>query len=155
VNDVLRRWKKVAKSARLEMKTLGEEGGFPVVTLVNARAGAGEPGLYLSAGIHGDEPGAVAGLLEWAERQVAFLAVTPVVIAPCLNPWGLANNSRVDHAGRDLNRMFDNGGAGALRPLLRLLRGLTFKAAVSLHEDCRGGRHHSAPSGKRGRPALE
>ncbi|NNC87755.1 MAG: M14 family metallocarboxypeptidase [Akkermansiaceae bacterium] len=135
VDAVLRRWKAVARSAKLEMEVIAEEGGYPVAVLANEGAPADRPALYVSAGIHGDEPAAVSGLLEWAERRVAFLKAARVVIVPCLNPWGLVHNSRVDHAGRDLNRMFEGAGGGAVRPLLRYLDGREFSMAVSLHED--------------------
>src|SRR3712207_8217480 len=34
------------------------------------------------------------------------LRTLPLLIFPCLNPWGLVNNTRADAEGRDLNRLF-------------------------------------------------
>ena len=56
ISQVLRRWRKVGRSGGLTVKTLAEEGGYPVIALTNRREMKGA-GLYLSAGIHGDDPG--------------------------------------------------------------------------------------------------
>lgn len=130
---LVRRWNAVARKAKLQMTVLSQEEGYPVIAL----SGDGtreQPGVYLSAGIHGDEPAAVLGLLEWCEARVQFLQSVPVVLLPILNPWGLVNNVRLDHRGRDLNRAFDGrkGPIGALRTFLRNRR---FAVAASLHED--------------------
>jgi len=132
VLDLLGRWEAVAAAAGLEMVTLAEEGGYSVVVL---EGGEKEGGVYLSAGIHGDEPAGTLGLVGWAERNVERLREVPVVIAPCLNPWGLANNVRTDEAGRDLNRRFDKPGEGAIGRLLVRIEGRAFRRAIMLHED--------------------
>lgn len=122
----------MAEESGLEMRTLGEEGGYPVAVL---EGGENEGGIYLSAGIHGDEPAATLGLVEWAEKNAALLREESVLIAPCLNPWGLANNVRTDEEGRDLNRRFDKPGVGPIGKLLERIEGREFRRAVMLHED--------------------
>lgn len=132
VPDLLARWSRVAAVAGLAMVELGEEGGHPV----RAFEGAGRAGgVYLSTGIHGDEPAATLGLVTWAEANVDRLRGRPVFIAPCLNPWGLENNLRTDAEGRDLNRRFDQPGEGAVGRLLARIEGRRFRRAVHLHED--------------------
>ena len=133
VGAVLKRWKVVARSAELSMETLAEQGGYPVVGLSGGR-GAGD-GLYFSAGIHGDEPAGVVGLLQWAERNLEYLRSQNVVILPCLNPWGLARNSRSDANGRDLNRSFGDAGVSPVKEWLEFVEGREFRVAVMLHED--------------------
>lgn len=130
---LVRRWKLLARRAKLRVTVLSEEAGYPVIAL-SSDGKYVEDGLYLSAGIHGDESGAVLGLLEWCEDHVEFLQSITVVILPILNPWGLMNNTRLDHKGRDLNRSFD-GRRGPIGALRTFLQGRRFAIAASLHED--------------------
>jgi protein MpaA len=87
-------------------------------------------GLYLSAGIHGDEPAGTEAMVCWAERNVRRLAALPCLIFPCLNPWGLVSNSRFDEEGRDLNRAFRGDDLEMIRAC--------FEIALTLHEDYDG-----------------
>ena len=65
--------------------------------------GGEKPLIYLSAGIHGDEPaGPLAALRLMKER--AFPANRHCIICPALNPGGLAMNTRENRHGVDLNR---------------------------------------------------
>jgi hypothetical protein len=52
-----------------------------------------EGGLYLSAGLHGDEIGAVEGLYTWAALEGPRLRALPVIIFLCLNPHGLGGRA--------------------------------------------------------------
>jgi predicted deacylase len=112
---------------------MAEAHGWDVVALHGEdRRG---PALYLSAGIHGDEPASTDGLVEWAEESIEFLRVWPVLICPCLNPWGLVQNSRLDGAGRDLNRSYNAKGIPTVDAHKRLLLGRRFALALAMHED--------------------
>lgn len=135
VDDLLRRWRRVGKAGRMTVEVLSEEGGYPVLVLEGRTEPGEEGGVYLSAGIHGDEPAGALGLLQWAEENVDCLRREALLIAPCLNPWGLAHNLRTDEAGRDLNRRMDDPGAGPVGALLVRLEGRTFRCAAMLHED--------------------
>ena len=135
---LLRRWRSVARKANLRIVDLEVETSHPVVALCNRHSAPGS-GLYLSAGIHGDEPASVQGLLQWAEENVCFLREQPVLILPCLNPWGLINNRREDPEGRDLNRCFDRPEVPLIGAILELISGWKFTFAVSLHEDFDAG----------------
>ncbi len=130
---LLERWRRVARAARLKVEVIHETAGYPVCFLTSSRAGTSP--LYLSAGVHGDEAGAVLGLLEWAERSIPWLRAAEVVLVPLFNPAGLALNTRMDAEGQDLNRLFDHpthphicGWRAALAPFRPRL-------AVCLHED--------------------
>lgn len=61
--------------------------------------------IYISAGIHGDEP---AGPL--AVQNLLNSEVLPreheIWVCPCLNPTGFKNNCRENFEGRDLNRQY-------------------------------------------------
>ncbi|HWL51775.1 MAG TPA: M14 family metallocarboxypeptidase [Chthoniobacteraceae bacterium] len=132
-----RRWRRVARAARLEMEVLAEADGYEVFYL-RSRDRTPDGGIYLSAGIHGDEAAGTEGLIGWAEENVAQLRQLGCLIFPCLNPWGLANNSRFDRRQNDLNRAFHHDENGQVRALKALVRPYRFSLALMLHEDYDG-----------------
>ncbi|HRK17204.1 MAG TPA: M14 family metallocarboxypeptidase, partial [Prosthecobacter sp.] len=93
------------------------------------------PAFYLSAGVHGDEAGAAWGLLAWARENAAWLSAHPAVLLPCLNPRGLAANTRADHRGLDLNRRFHLEDDDLSGPWRSLVRARSWRLALCLHED--------------------
>ena len=137
---LLTRWEALANRVGLTLSILCEEGGFPVIVIENGQALAGEPeGIYLSAGVHGDECAPVWGLLHWAESDPAILRTRAVVIFPCLNPYGLVENTRRDHRGIDLNRSFENLECPLIRSWTTFLEGRRFALSLNLHEDYDAG----------------
>jgi hypothetical protein len=134
---VVEAWRILAAVADAELGVFAADGGYPVMWIAK-QGDPGLPGLYLSAGIHGDEPASVWGLIEWARTRLAAQK-RPVLIFPCLNPWGLVNNHREDRRGRDLNRAFSSPMPALVRRWERILEQHTpaayFHTAVCLHED--------------------
>jgi hypothetical protein len=61
------------------------------------------PRVYLSAGIHGDEPAGPLALLELL-REGFFTGSAHWLLCPALNPTGLASLTRENARGIDLNR---------------------------------------------------
>jgi len=133
---LVRRWRRVARVAGLKMTAFAQAGGYEVFRLTSRESAEG--GVYLSAGIHGDEPAATEGLISWAEAHPELLCSLPCVLFPCLNPWGLVNNSRCDEQGRDLNRTFQHDHVPHLQALKAYLKPLRFRLALNLHEDYDG-----------------
>ena len=133
VRHLLQRWRAVIRAARLQLAVIHETAGFPVYFLTTREASA-RP-LYFSAGVHGDEPGAVLGLLEWAERSTAWLRGADAVLVPLFNPAGLALNTRGDAGGDDLNRLFDHPEHSHLTGWRRAMAAFKPRTAVCLHED--------------------
>ena len=117
------------------MEAIAEQGGYQVYGLKSRQMAAAAAPLYLSAGCHGDEPAAVAGLLEWAEENVDQIASRPVLLLPCLNPWGLVNNTRHNHEWLDLNRQFHVEKHPLIVGWRRFLENHCFPVAATLHED--------------------
>ena len=66
---------------------------------------AKEPRLtvYISTGIHGDEPAGPLALVELLEAN-AWPSGVNLIACPCLNPTGFPNNTRENRTGTDLNR---------------------------------------------------
>jgi protein MpaA len=106
----------------------------------NAAPGSGPgraaaPRVYLSAGIHGDEP---AGPLAVRELFVSrrWPAALEFYVCPCLNPTGLALNRRENAAGVDLNRDYRDRRTPEVRAHTAWLeRQPAFDLALCLHED--------------------
>ncbi len=133
--QLLRGWRAVARAVRSRLQPFALAGKLPLYYL---RTGAVTDAntIYISAGIHGDEAAGPAALLAWAEKQAASLREHPFLLFPCLNPWGLINNSRYDEKGRDLNRTFAaKRPPTPVRELLRLIEGQRFALSLTLHED--------------------
>jgi len=91
--------------------------------------------LYISTGIHGDEPaGPLAALCllqqdNWPENL-------SLVLCPCLNPDGFELNTRGNSAGIDLNRQYRRPRAFETAAHIHWLRGQpAFDLALCLHED--------------------
>ncbi len=100
------------------------------------RAGQAEAGvLYVSAGIHGDEPAGPLALLELL-REDEWPEKLTLVMFPLLNPEGYAVGSRTNRFGIDLNRDYRARAAVETQRHLACLDKLgRFATAVCLHED--------------------
>jgi hypothetical protein len=91
--------------------------------------------IYISAGIHGDEPaGPLAALRLLRENQ--WPAKVDLWLCPCLNPTGFALNRRENDKGIDLNRAYLHLGAEETRAHVAWLnRQPGFDLCLCLHED--------------------
>ena len=93
------------------------------------------PCVYISAGIHGDEPAGTESLLAWAVQNKKILTQVSILIYPCLNPWGLVENSRLNEQGKDLNRQWDKKEFHPIVDIIHRTSQHRFALAVNLHED--------------------
>ena len=134
---LLARWRTVLRHAGLRWQRLTQVGKLPIYG-VRTPALQSSGGIYLSAGIHGDEPAGTEALLAWAAGQGKRLAEIPLLMLPCLNPWGLVMNTRTDAHGLDLNRCFHREDLPEIAAVRRLTHGYSFAAAMMLHEDYDG-----------------
>lgn len=91
--------------------------------------------LYLSAGIHGDEP---AGPLT-VENLIAHDSLPydiEIVICPLINPSGIAAGTRENSLGYDLNRDFRHPLSPESRAIKNFLSDQSpFDLSICLHED--------------------
>lgn len=91
--------------------------------------------IYLSTGIHGDEPAGPLAVLELI-RENYWPAELEVWLCPCLNPTGFRQNRRENNQGLDLNRQYLNPDAEEIRAHITWLDNQpTFDVALCLHED--------------------
>lgn len=132
---LIERWRAVARKTGVPLRRLATaDGGFYLRTPALAATG----GIYFSAGIHGDEPASTEALVTWAERLGKKLRDVPALLLPCLNPWGLVQNIRLDAQGVDLNRSFHRTDLPVIAAVKRVVVGHQFAAAMMLHEDYDG-----------------
>jgi Succinylglutamate desuccinylase / Aspartoacylase family len=95
--------------------------------------------VFLSAGIHGDEPAGIYALLSFLddhsekyEDRMSFFAI------PCLNPFGFENDTRENPNSMDLNRNF---GSRTQEQETRIVKRVledharTYIFSLDLHED--------------------
>lgn len=91
--------------------------------------------VYISAGIHGDEPAGPIAVLELLKNNdwPDFLSVS---LCPVLNPTGFPLNARENAGGLDLNRQYHQPQAPETRAhTLWLEKQPAFDVAICLHED--------------------
>ena len=132
---LIRRWKRAAAAAGLKMRAYAESGGFPICCLESELSRCERPAIYISAGIHGDEAASTEGLLDWAEKNPRVIRKFRALIFPCLNPWGLVNNCRLDPGGRDLNRCFNKRRVPQIQAQKKIIGHARFDLSLQLHED--------------------
>lgn len=98
--DFLPAFAKAAEVAGFSSELLAETAAGPLMAWERLAAG---PRVYLSAGIHGDEPAGPLALLELM-RSGFFTSEIHWTLCPALNPTGLAAAARDNAEGVDLNR---------------------------------------------------
>ncbi len=91
--------------------------------------------IYISAGIHGDEPaGPLAALRLLQENN--WPSGAEIFLLPCLNPVGFLLNTRENADGKDLNRDYRNPKSAETRAHIAWLeRQPKFDVYLCLHED--------------------
>jgi hypothetical protein len=129
--------------------------GRPVEFLAYERPAANERlRVYISAGIHGDEPAgpvAVARLIE----EDNWPAGISLWFCPCLNPAGFPLNSRANDLGDDLNRDYRSlRHEETLRHAAWLQSAPRFDFCVCLHEDWESSGFYLYEWNRESRPSL-
>ncbi len=120
--------------AGFRQETFGEVDGLPLIALTKHSRGP-RPRIYLSAGIHGDEPAPPLALLSLLETG-AFDSRAVWFLCPMLNPLGLARGTRENLLGIDLNRDYRHHDSPENRAHVRWLsRQPNFDLGVCVHED--------------------
>jgi len=122
------------------------ESGHPIYML---QYGEGDKSVFLSAGMHGDEPAGVEALIRFLEGSGVtgegikkWYDKYQFTIIPCMNPTGIEKGIRENIKGTDLNRKF-GGRAGKDTPeevmiVQRAVEGKRFDLYIDFHEDIEG-----------------
>lgn len=108
---------------------------LPAFTYHAARSTQHVLRIYISAGIHGDEPAGPLALRQLLQEH-SWPANADIFLCPCLNPEGFRLNRRENEDGIDLNRDFLHLQTPAIRAHTAwLLRQPPFDVCLCLHED--------------------
>ena len=136
IRAVLHNLEIAARQQGWTVAAFGRQGEFNLIALHRAgRVETERRRIYLSAGIHGDEPaGPLAALRLLQENR--WPANTELWFCPCLNPMGFVSNRRENPDGKDLNRDYrhlETAEVGA--HIAWLERQPRFEVYLCLHED--------------------
>lgn len=122
------------RAAGFRQTQFGEIGGCPLFALTKRTPGP-RPRIYLSSGVHGDEPAPPHALLEMLEDGF-FDGRAHWFLCPLLNPTGLARGTRENAGGLDLNRDYKDLASPEITAHTAWLRSQpNFDLTVCLHED--------------------
>ena len=138
IRAVLREVETTAQSPGWIPEIFHETGEFKWLALHRKpEAGNRKPDarIYISAGIHGDEPaGPLAALRLLQEND--WPPAAEIFLLPCLNPVGFTLNKRENADGVDLNRDYRNPKSAETRAHIAWLeRQAKFDLYLCLHED--------------------
>jgi len=91
--------------------------------------------IYISTGIHGDEPAGTVALRRLVEED-QWPADTRFILCPCINPTGLSSVTRENKDGIDLNRDYKNPQTAEVIAHTAWIQSLApFDLALLVHED--------------------
>lgn len=128
------RFDAAARRAGFAAEPFGEIHGY-ALNAYTKPAAPDAPRLYVSSGMHGDEPAPPWAVLQLVERGF-FDARASWWICPIINPTGLALGQRENFAGLDLNRDYKQPASAEICAHVAWLeRQPHFHATFCLHED--------------------
>jgi hypothetical protein len=128
------RFAAAARNAGFKIAQFGEILGHPLLASTKRTPGPG-PRVYLSGGIHGDEPAPPWALLRLMEEEF-FDSRCTWFVCPLLNPTGFVQRTRENHAKADLNRDYKNPQTVETRAHVAWLqRQPNFDLVLCVHED--------------------
>lgn len=123
---------RAAAEAGFHQRVLEETAAGPLAVWERGDAG---PSVYLSAGMHGDEPAGPLALLEMIESG-ALPHVIRWSLCPAVNPTGLALGTRENADGIDLNRDYLRRSTAEVQAHAAWLESRPVpNLFISLHED--------------------
>lgn len=96
------------------------------------------PVVYLSTGMHGDEPGGPEALLHLLENGLLERPLS-FHICPMLNPTGFESGTRENAKGEDMNRDYYHLGNTEVEGHVKWLERRSPELFISLHEDWESG----------------
>jgi hypothetical protein len=131
---LIKKWRALVRKNGWKIKKIAESADMPIYEVFSGKEDSGNL-VYISAGIHGDEPASVWALYSWFEMQSESHDELSFMIFPCLNPFGLINNIRFDSDGDDLNRSWGSTEKSLISQIIERTKPFSFSMAINLHED--------------------
>ncbi len=136
IHAILRDIEAAAKTHGWTSEIFHEAGDFKWLALHRpSRLTPHSSRLYISAGIHGDEPAAPLAALKLLQENI-WPDDAEIFLLPCLNPVGYTRNTRENADGVDLNRDYRHPQCASTRAHIAWLkRQPKFDRYLCLHED--------------------
>jgi protein MpaA len=103
VNELLNEIKKTALENEFKLDTFGTVSDFDLISL--KKENGAEKNVYISAGIHGEEPAPPVALLNMMKEN-GFSKQYNWYIVPLINPVGMSKGLRKNADKKDLNREY-------------------------------------------------
>ncbi len=128
-------WSRQVSESQVKLQAWGQRDPYPLIGLEIGSQSPKHPCVYISAGVHGDEPAGALALLEWVQQRYQEL---PGIwyLAPLVNPSGWDAGTRENADGVDLNRNYGTPRSIETRQQQRWLETLPdISLFASLHED--------------------
>jgi hypothetical protein len=125
----------IANALRLRLQVDRLPAGSGRELLFLRRPCVGTKRIYISAGIHGDEPAGPLAVARLLARN-CLPAHLDLCLCPCLNPTGFSASTRENAEGIDLNRDYLNPVAAETQTHVAWLQAQpAFDLTLCLHED--------------------
>lgn len=132
--ELIERFRAIAPAKGFREQVFGEAAGCPLIAFTRRTPGP-RPRVYLSAGIHGDEPAPPLALFTLLDRGL-FDHRADWLLCPLLNPAGFLQATRENAAGVDLNRDYKATRSAEIAAHVAWLRRQpNFDLTLCLHED--------------------
>jgi predicted deacylase len=123
-----------ARSKGWEIESRPWKQGAPALHFLQ-RKGGGKRKLYVSSGIHGDEPAAILAMQRLLELD-QWPSDVDLFVCPILNPEGSRNGTRTNADDVDINRDYRHFRSREAAVHVDWLTGrVPFDLAICLHED--------------------
>lgn len=120
---------------RTEVIAAGPELALPAFIRLATNPPPKPVNIYISAGIHGDEPAAPLAARQLL-RENRWPAAANLWLCPCLNPTGFIANRRENEQGADLNRQYLQPQAREIIAHISWLQAQpSMNLCLCLHED--------------------
>ncbi len=133
VADYLEEFSRIASQAGFSREILAEVDGHEIPAFVRRAEDA--PVVYVSSGMHGDEPSGPLALLELLKEDL-FGSELEWMLCPLMNPTGVSVASRENNQGLDLNRDYLRRSSAEVAGHVRWLEKQPVPDVfLSLHED--------------------
>ncbi len=151
--ELAARFAAAARAAHFRVERFGEIADCPLLALTQRTPGP-RPRIYLSSGIHGDEPAPPLALLELLESGF-FDTRANWFLVPLLNPSGFTRGTRENAGGIDLNRDYKHLASPEIRAHVAWLqRQPAFDFTLCVHEDWESTGFYLYELNPAGRPSL-
>ena len=154
LTSLLQALQQAALANGFQVEEFGRIGNWPLLAFTRPLAPIGVPRVYLSAGIHGDEPAPPRTLLRLLHEGF-FDGRCSWHICPMLNPVGSHAGKRENGEGIDLNRDYKSRLAPESRAHIAWLeRQPRFDLNLCVHEDWESTGYYLYELNPTGRPTL-